>query len=104
MPSLPLRLPIDWLHRHGPLTSRILAALLGGYAVAALASVAVLALPADRVQAAIAGTLLSFAVYAGAAVWVFPVRSAWRAWGGLLAVALALAPAAWWTWGKGIGA
>ncbi|CAB5683966.1 Protein of uncharacterised function (DUF3649) [Delftia tsuruhatensis] len=104
MPSPHLRRPIAWARNHGPLTSRILAALFGGYAVAALSSVAVLALPADRVQAAISGTLLSFAVYAGAAVWVFAVRSAWRAWAGLLVAALVLAPAAWWTWGQGLGA
>ncbi len=104
MPHALLRRPIAWARDHGPLASRILAALLGGYAVAALSSVAVLALPVDRVQAAISGTLLSFAVYAGAAVWVFAVRSAWRAWAGLLAAALVLAPAAWWTWGRGLGA
>ena len=34
----------DWFRDYGPLISRILAALFGGYAVAALASVAVLAL------------------------------------------------------------
>ncbi|WP_310638285.1 DUF3649 domain-containing protein [Delftia acidovorans] len=95
---------LDWFRDYGPLISRILAALFGGYAVAALASVAVLALPADRTQAAISGTLLSFAVYAGAVIWVFAVRSAWRAWAGLLVAALVLAPAAWWTWGKGLGA
>lgn len=94
----------DWFRDYGPLISRILAALFGGYAVAALASVAVLALPADRTQAAISGTLLSFAVYAGAVIWVFAVRSAWRAWAGLLVAALVLAPAAWWTWGKGLDA
>ena len=43
-------------------------------------------------------------VYAGAVIWVFAVRSAWRAWAGLLVAALVLAPAAWWTWGQGLGA
>ncbi|OWG13568.1 iron uptake protein [Delftia sp. K82] len=104
MPSPTLARTHDWFRDYGPLISRILAALFGGYAVAALASVAVLALPADRTQAAISGTLLSFAVYAGAVIWVFAVRSARRAWAGLLVTALALAPAAWWTWGKGLGA
>lgn len=94
----------DWFRDYWPLISRILAALFGGYAVAALASVAVLALPADRTQASISGTLLSFAVYAGAVIWVFAVRSARRAWAGLLIAALVLAPAAWWTWGKGLSA
>lgn len=81
------------LHRvleTGPLISRLIAAIGGGYAVAALASVAVLALPVSRPQAVIAGMLMSFALYAAAVVWVFAVRSARRAWLGLLLVALPL--------------
>ncbi|MDR3397608.1 MAG: DUF3649 domain-containing protein [Pandoraea sp.] len=77
------------------LVSRIIAAIGGGYVIAALASVAVLALPMDKSQAVITGMLASFAIYAGAVVWVFAVRSAWRAWAGLLVVAAPLALAAW---------
>lgn len=80
----------------GPLVSRIIAAVLGGYALAALASVAALALPMRTTEAVLTGLLASFAVYAGAVVWVFAVRSAKRAWAGLLIVALPLALAAWW--------
>lgn len=83
------------LFRVGALVSRIVAAMLGGYAIAALASVAVLALPMDKSQAVITGMLASFAIYAGAVVWVFAVRSAWRAWAGLIVVAVPLALAAW---------
>ena len=72
-----------------PLVSRIIAALLGGYLLAALCSVAALALPMDRQQAVFTGMLASFLLYAGAVVWVFAVRSARRAWLGL---ALAAAP------------
>ena len=72
-----------------PLVSRIIAALLGGYLLAALSSVAALALPIDPQQAVFTGMLLSFLLYAGAVVWVFAVRSARRAWLGL---ALAAAP------------
>lgn len=79
----------------GPLVSRIIAALFGGYALAALASVAVLALPVSKPQAVLAGMLASFAIYAGAVVWVFAVRSARRAWAGLLVVAAPLLLAAW---------
>ncbi|WP_353190188.1 DUF3649 domain-containing protein [Pandoraea pnomenusa] len=79
----------------GALIARIVAAIGGGYAVAALASVAVLALPMDKSQAIITGQLASFAVYAGAVVWVFAVRSARRAWAGLLVAAAPLALAAW---------
>lgn len=79
----------------GPLISRIVAALLGGYALAALSSVAVLAMPMNKVQAVIAGTLASFLVYAGAVIWVFAVRSALKAWMGLVIAAVPLALAAW---------
>jgi len=72
-----------------PLVSRIIAALLGGYLLAALCSVSALALPIDPQQAVFTGMLASFLLYAGAVVWVFAVRSARRAWLGL---ALAAAP------------
>ncbi|MET0222520.1 MAG: DUF3649 domain-containing protein [Tardiphaga sp.] len=80
----------------GALVSRIVAALFGGYAVAALASIAVLALPMSKPQAVLTGMLASFAIYAGAVIWVFAVRSALRAWAGLVVVAAALSPLAWW--------
>jgi hypothetical protein len=79
----------------GPLVSRIVAALFGGYGLAALFSVAVLALPISKPQAVLTGMLASFAIYAGAVIWVFAVRSAWKAWAGLLIVAAPLALAAW---------
>lgn len=79
----------------GPLISRIAAALFGGYALAALSSVAVLALPLSKPQAVLTGMLASFAIYAGAVVWVFAVRSALKAWTGLIIVAVALLPLAW---------
>ena len=79
----------------GPLISRIIAALFGGYALAALASVAVLALPMSKPQAVLTGMLLSFAIYTGAVIWVFAVRSAWKAWVGLIVVAAPLLLAAW---------
>ena len=79
----------------GPLISRIVAALFGGYALAALSSVAVLALPMSKPQAALTGMLASFAIYAGAVIWVFAVRSALKAWVGLIIVAVPLSLAAW---------
>ena len=79
----------------GPLISRIMAALFGGYALAALSSVAALALPLSKPQAVLTGMLASFAIYAGAVIWVFAVRSALKAWAGLIIVAVALAPLAW---------
>jgi hypothetical protein len=79
----------------GQLISRIIAALVGGYALAALFSVAVLALPLSKPQAVLTGMLASFAIYAGAVIWVFAVRSALKAWAGLLIVAVPLVPLAW---------
>ncbi len=87
--------------RTGPLVSRIVAAIGGGYAVAALASVAVLALPMSRPQAVLTGMLASFAIYTCAVIWVFAVRSAWRAWAGLAVVAIPLFAAAWAVWSSG---
>lgn len=82
----------------GPLVSRIVAALFGGYALAALASVAALALPMGTVEAVLAGMQASFVVYAAAAIWVFAARSASRAWLGLAAAAVPLLAAACWVW------
>lgn len=82
----------------GALLSRIAAALFGGYALAALTSVAALALPLGTVEAVLAGMQASFGVYAGAVVWVFAARSARRAWQGLALAALPLLAAACWVW------
>ena len=80
--------------RTGWLVSRIAAALFGGYALAALGSVAALALPIAKTEAVLAGMLASFAIYAGAVVWVFAARSASRAWIGLMIAAVPLCLAA----------
>ncbi|ACI91865.1 conserved hypothetical protein [Afipia carboxidovorans OM5] len=93
-----MSISIHWVRTTGPLISRIIAALFGGYAVAALASVAVLALPMSKPQAVLTGMLASFIVYACAVIWVFAVRSATKAWLGLLVVAAVLLPAAWSVW------
>ena len=48
--------------------------------------------------------LASFVVYTGAVIWVFAVRSARRAWAGLLVAALVLLPGAAWVWQGGAAA
>lgn len=69
-------------------TSRVLAAALGGYAVTSLAT-AVLALLLPRIagsnpaSAVLGATLWSFALYTVIVIWVFSTRSATRAWAGL---------------------
>ncbi|MDO5626505.1 MAG: DUF3649 domain-containing protein [Pseudomonadota bacterium] len=82
IPRLPL--PQAWRYRLD-ITARAVAAMGGGYVLAALASVVLaLWLPTSRAEAVTWGMLASFAVYAGAVMWAFAARSAARAWLGLL--------------------
>ncbi|QXI47113.1 MULTISPECIES: DUF3649 domain-containing protein [Pseudomonas] len=67
-------------------TSRSLAALLGGYLLASMASVCIaLVVPLPQVDATLTGLLLSFVFYLLAFIWCFACRSALRAWLGVLA-------------------
>ncbi|RZL03411.1 MAG: DUF3649 domain-containing protein [Rubrivivax sp.] len=71
--------------------SRALAAILGGYVVAALSTGALAVyLPGSRAEATLSATMLSFVVYTVAVIWVFAARSAGRAWLGLAWPAAAL--------------
>jgi hypothetical protein len=68
----------------------------GGYVLTTLATmVAARFLPMGRADAVMTATMLSFAVFTCAVIWVFAARSAWRAWYGLALPALALALLAW---------
>lgn len=65
--------------------SRALAAIAGGYALAALSAAALAVfLPLPRADATLTATMLSFLVYACAVIWGFAARTAARAWLGLL--------------------
>ena len=76
--------------------SRTLAAVGGGYVLTTLATmVAARFLPMGRADAVMTATMLSFAVFTCAVIWVCAARSAWRAWCGLALPALALALLAW---------
>lgn len=67
------------------LFSLVMAALLGGYALATASGIFLgVLLPLPRGEAALTGNLVSFAVYAGAVIWVFTVRRPTRAWLGLI--------------------
>jgi len=77
--------------------SRAVAAIGGGYLLAAATTTVLsLVLPLSRSEAVVTATLLSFVVYACAAIWVFAAATAWRAWLGIAipTVVLALAGAA----------
>lgn len=84
--------------------SRAVAAIGGGYVLAALCGAALsLLLPLVRVEAVLTGTLASFVVYTCAVMWAFAARTAWLAWAGL-AVPSAVAGAAVWLAVRGGGA
>ncbi|WP_293775784.1 DUF3649 domain-containing protein [uncultured Oxalicibacterium sp.] len=72
--------------------SRAVAAILGGYALAAAATAMMaLTLPLSRADAVLTATLLSFTVYVCAVIWVFAARTALRAWAGIGVPTLLLA-------------
>lgn len=85
-------------------TSRVLAAVFGGYLLASAASVCIsLWLPLSRSDAVLSGMLSSFVFYLLAVLWCFACRSAWRAWFGVLvpsAVLATLAGLAYWMAGS----
>lgn len=76
--------------------SRTLAAVFGGYALAA-ATAASLAiwLPMARVEAVVTASMLGFVAYVVGVLWVFAASNAWRAWRGIMAPTLLLAGMFW---------
>ncbi|MDR0201980.1 MAG: DUF3649 domain-containing protein [Delftia acidovorans] len=84
--------------------SRLLAAVFGGYALAAaLAVFLAAALPGPRADAVMAGMQWSFVLHALAVVWCFSPVSATRVWLGLLLPAGLMAGAALWLTRTGWG-
>ncbi|REF01977.1 DUF3649 domain-containing protein [Cupriavidus plantarum] len=83
--------------------SRALAAIFGGYGLAALSagcfSLALIRwVGMPRSEAVVTATLLAFVWYVLAVIWVFATRNAWRAWAGL-AVPCAIFALGWWAMG-----
>ncbi|HEY0285713.1 MAG TPA: DUF3649 domain-containing protein [Pseudomonas sp.] len=65
--------------------SRVLAAALGGYLVAALFSVCLAQwLPFSRAESVVLAMTVSFVAWLLVVLWCFACRSAWRAWLGVL--------------------
>ena len=89
MNAKPRTLPVSY---RLAVASRVLAAVFGGYLVAALASVSLsLWLPVSRAEAVVIGMMTSFLVYLLAVIWCFACSSAWRAWFGVMVPGLMLA-------------
>jgi len=65
--------------------SRVLAAIVGGYALAITASMLLVSLlHLSRADAVLTGMLSSFIFYAAAVIWVFAAATATRAWLGVV--------------------
>lgn len=91
-----LRLSADAVYRLG-VASRSVAAIAGGYVLAALLTMLLsVSLPMARAEAVMTATLLSFAIYTCAVMWVFATRSALRAWLGLAIPAAVIAAILQW--------
>ncbi|GJE10554.1 MULTISPECIES: iron transporter [Methylobacterium] len=96
MPTLAGRLAV---------AGRVILAALGGYGVAALATgFLALVLPGPKAEAVSAATLLSFAIMAAAAIWVFAARTLTTAALALSVVAAVLTAALWLAGGLNGGA
>lgn len=82
--------------------SRVVAAAVGGYAVASLFIVGAGYLtPWNKARAVLGGSLLAFAVWAAVVMWVFSARSAARAWLGVAVVSALLGAVLWYFKQKG---
>jgi hypothetical protein len=76
--------------------SRAAAATFGGYALATTLSILLSrVLPMPKAEAVMTAVLLSFTVYTCAILWAFAVRTAAKAWVGLL-IPTAVCTGAWW--------
>ncbi len=72
--------------------SRVLAASVGAYVLINLANLALsILLPFEQYKALLFAMQTSFIYYTLAIIWVFSVRTATKAWLGLIAVAVPLA-------------
>jgi hypothetical protein len=73
---------ISFLRYRTAVLGRVIAACLGGYALAYTATVAsALWLPLSPADAVVASTMLGFLAHAVAVIVVFACATAWQAWG-----------------------
>ena len=81
---------------HSDVLWRTLAAVAGGYAVANIVPVALIAgWGLARVDAALVALQLSFLIYAGAVMWAFGARSVRSAWMGVIVVVVLASIVVW---------
>jgi len=86
---------LTWRYRGG-VTARAVAAIGGGYMLAALGGALIaLALPLPRADAVTIATLLAFVIYPCVILWVFATSSALRACVGVAATCAVLGMVLW---------
>lgn len=84
-----------WRYR-GNVAVRVLAATVGAYGVASCLAMAVARLGAGgRIDGVIAGTLCAYLAVPAVAIWAFLARGPWRAWGGVVVLAVLFGGLAW---------
>ena len=98
-----MTITVDRRYRLG-VAARAVAAIGGGYLLAAVASTllgVLLAalLPLSRADAVSLATMLAFVIYPCAVLWVFATASAGRAWAGILGASALLGGVLWLTGG-----
>lgn len=73
-------------------TVRTVAAIAGGYALAALSAVSLARiLPLERADAGLLATMLAFIIFTVAVIWAYSAGSLKRVWGGLVLAAVVMA-------------
>lgn len=78
-------------HYRWQIALRVVVAIIGGYTLANISAILLsYLLPMSKSDAVMTGILLSFAIYTGAVMWVFAVRSVKKACAGLIAPSLIL--------------
>ncbi len=83
---------IAWNKTHLAIIARVVAAILGGYILANLISMLLsYLLPVTQAQAVLISMLASYAIYAAVVMWVFSVKTATKAWAGLLVTSVLMA-------------
>jgi len=76
--------------------SRVLAAVVGGYALTSVVTVLLALLwPLPKAEAVLASSMLSFALYAGVLVWIFAARRLRVVWLGLILATAVCAGLSW---------
>ena len=87
---------LSWRYRL-QVASRMVAAAIGGYALASAITVLLAIIwPLPRAQAVLASTMLGFVWYTVAVIWVFTARSHRRAWVGMVLPTVFIALLCWW--------